>query len=203
MRPEHVANRQEAARSATLSRRSLLCAGALWVGVGAALAQKATDVLAPELAQVLGAQPRLQGSARLRMFGLSIYDAKLWVGQSFDGTRFEAYPLALELTYARSLKGPAIAERSLEEIRRGGVIADADAQRWLAFMTQAFPDVKSGDRLVGLWEPSENRTTFIVNGKRGPVLNDMVFGRRFFGIWLAEHSSQPEMRLTLLGRGGS
>ncbi len=155
----------------------------------------------PEVRQHLGPAARLQGSARLRVFGLSVYTARLWMGAGAEPQRFEAQALALELIYARSLKGPSIAERSIEEMRRGGPLEAADVQRWLAFMVQAFPNVDEGDRLTGTWSPSEGLSSFHVNGGAAKTLRDLAFGPRFFGIWLAPHTSEPAMRLQLLGRG--
>lgn len=153
-----------------------------------------------EARQLLGPSVRLQGAGRLRMLGLSIYDARLWVGEGFDATRFERSMLALELVYARSLSGPRIADRSIDEMARGGPIEAADRARWLAFMTQAFPDVDSGDRITGTWQPQASRTAFHVNSGAAVALVDAAFGSRFFGIWLAPHSSQPAMRQQLLGQ---
>lgn len=168
--------------------------------------------LAPALAQSpvappaevrlhLGQGARLQGSARLRWLGLTIYDARLWVGPAFNPLHFEDTPLALELIYARALKGPLIAERSIDEMRRGGPLPDDEAQRWLAFMTDAFPNIDEGDRLTGAWDPSQARSAFYVNGGTPRALRDPFFGPRFFGIWLAPYSSQPSMRRQLLGLG--
>jgi hypothetical protein len=186
-----------------MQRRPLLAAlGAGLMAPGTAWSQTAPPPLPPvEVRQHLGATTRLHGAARLRMWGLAIYDARLWVGEAFQASRFEAAPLALELIYARSLKGPLIAERSVEEMRRGGPLADAEEQRWLGFMKRAFPDVGQGDRLTGTWDPVTGQSQFHVNGGAPQALRDAGFGARFFGIWLAPHSSQPEMRKQLLGLG--
>ncbi len=186
-----------------MRRRHMLLALAAGLALpGLVQAQSTPGPVPPaEVRQHLGAAARLQGAARLRMFGLAIYEARLWVAEGFEASRFEAKPLALELIYARSLKGPLIAERSVDEMRRGGPLAESDAQRWLAFMKQAFPDVAKGDRLTGIWDPASGQSHFHVNGGAAQALRDAAFGARFFGIWLAPHSSQPEMRNQLLSLG--
>ncbi len=191
------------------ARRQLLAVGAglaLMAVGGGARAQAAQAATSPavslppaEARLMLGPAVRLRGSARLRMLGLSIYEARLWVGDGFEAMRFERQPLALELLYARALKGASIAERSIEEMRRGGAIDEADERRWLAFMKQAFPDVGSGDRITGTWHPEGSRAAFHVNSGEPQVLVDAAFGPRFFGIWLAPHTSQPKLRQQLLG----
>jgi len=148
-------------------------------------------------------QARLRGQGRLRFLGLRVYDARLWVPPDHDPSRpVLAQPLALELVYARRLVGGLIAERSLEEMRRGGPLPDAQAEAWLAFMREAFPDVRDGDRLTGLWWPPA-LTRFALNGQPGARREDAAFGLRFFGIWLAPHTSEPALRRALLGEAAT
>lgn len=184
-----------------LSRRSLVAIGGLSALVPRVFAQDKGVVVPLEVAQTLGAAARLQGEARLRMLGLQIYHSRLWVVPGFEAERYDAWPLVLDLTYARTLRGSAIAERSLEEMRRAGPIASVESQRWLSFMSEVFPDVTAGDRLCGYWNPSRSASSFFFNGAALKTLVDVNFGARFFGIWLAEHTSQPAMRQALLGRG--
>jgi hypothetical protein len=189
------------------TRRRLLRvgAGSTFAAVAAAWlgsedASAAAGGLPDGARRILGAPVRVQGTAKLRMFGLHIYDARLWVGERFEAERPMASTFALELVYGRTLKGQKIAEASLDEMKRGGPLAGDAGQRWLGFMREAFPDVKNGDQIVGVWDPREERTSFFINGAAAPSLRDAAFGERFFGIWLAPHTSQPEMRLRLLGQ---
>lgn len=137
------------------------------------------------------------GTARMRFFGLAIYDAALWVAPGFSANRYAQSPLALQLTYLRSLNGRSIAQRSLEEMRRGGPLAPAQEQRWLAAMQEAFPDVQNGDRITGLHQPGVG-ARFWFNGQPRALVRDPEFSRLFFGIWLAEFSSEPGLRVALL-----
>jgi len=146
----------------------------------------------PELAGL-----HLQSQARMRFFGLAIYDIRLWVRERVDARNWPEQPLALELEYARSLRGAEIAKRSLQEMRRQAEITDAAAQRWLAEMQQSFPDVQAGDRLSGQLLPAQG-AQFFVNGRRGRLIAEPEFARLFFGIWLSERSSEPGLRSTLL-----
>ena len=184
-----------------LSRRSALVAlAALPVVVRA---QAPANAMPAEVAAEM-AGSRMQGAGRLTWFGLSIYDARLWAGERFSATQFEREPLAIELQYARTLQGKQIAERSLVEMQRFGAIAEADATRWLASMTQLFPDVTRGDRLTGVHRPLE-AARFYFNGKLLGEVREADFARRFFGIWLSPQTSEPKLRLALLGnpRAGS
>jgi len=141
---------------------------------------------------------RLQGSGRLRFFGLQVYDARLWVGPSGVGADWSQTPLALELLYLRAVKGQQIAERSLAEMRRQGDIAPEAAERWLAAMKKAFPDVKANDRLTGVLLPGQG-AKFFVNGALRVEVRESEFAKLFFGIWLSPQSSEPALRQALLG----
>lgn len=152
----------------------------------------------PEVTRGLpGGQRR--GSARLRVFGFNVYDATLWVEPGFVADSFDRHPLALTLTYLRDLNGRAIAERSLVEMARAATLSPAQSQAWLAAMQASFPDVRSGDRLTGLHNPARG-ADFWLNGQARPGVADPEFSRLFFGIWLSQATSEPEMRRALLAR---
>jgi hypothetical protein len=144
---------------------------------------------------------RLSGQATLRFFGLQVYHARLWIPPGFQADTLGPQPLVLELEYLRKLKGQAIAERSIEEMRRAGPFTDEQAARWQAEMTRLFPDVKAGDRITGIHRPGEG-AAFLYNDQPVGLIADPVFSRLFFGIWLAPTTSEPAMRETLLGRAG-
>ncbi len=187
------------------SRRTALALALLWSGLPATAhaRARAAALVPPEVrSDVPGA--RLFGSGRLTFFLFHVYDARLWVGPQFDAQRFEQAPLALELEYGRSLDGEQIAERSLEEMRRGGAIAPEQTARWLAAMKQAFPDVVEGDRITGVQVPGV-ATRIFVNGKLTAEIRDAEFTRLFFGIWLSTRTSEPRLREALLAgpRSGS
>ena len=157
-------------------------------------------------AEVLRELPdaRLYGSGRLRRYFFHVYDARLWTQPSFEIARFSQLPLALELQYGRELLGALIAERSLEEMRRGAEITPAQQRAWLTAMQRCFPDVGEGDRMTGLQLPG-TAARFFVNGAFVGEVRDAEFTRLFFGIWLAPTTSEPELRAALLAgaRGGS
>ena len=189
------------------TRRRLLQGAALALLPGVHGAVRANTPAAP-LRGDMGAAPpevlselpgaRLLGSGRLRFMGLRIYDARLWSPRAIGTGDWAAAPLALELEYARSLNGRAIAERSLDEMRRQGDITPEDGRRWVAEMSRLFPDVKEGDRITGLQRPGEATRVFH-NGVLRGELRDPVFTRLFFGIWFSDRTSEPDLRAELLG----
>nr|WP_295774157.1 chalcone isomerase family protein [Rhodoferax sp.] len=184
-----------------LNRRTLIHAsaasslGALGLGTPAMVgAQVPPPEIATELSGALWA-----GTGRMRYFTFNVYDATLWVAPGFSAKQYAQSAFALDLSYLRSLDGHAIAQRSLVEMRRGATLTPAQEQRWLADMQQAFPDVKAGDHITGLHQPGVG-ARFWFNGAARAQVADPEFSRLFFGIWLAETTSEPRLRTALLAK---
>ena len=150
-------------------------------------------------AELLADWPTLQsaGTTRLKFFGLSVYDARLFTSPGFQLANYPDHTLALELTYLRTLYGKAIAERSIAEMRRAKEFPAAQEARWLADMQSAFPDVKAQDRITGVLLPGRG-ARFFFNGQLRATLTDPLFAKLFFGIWLADWTSEPKLRAELL-----
>lgn len=145
----------------------------------------------------------LAGEGALRWLGLRIYDARLWVGQhGIDPGRLDASPFALELRYARSLSGAAIAERSAAEIARLGMASEAQRADWLARMNVLFPDVRAGDRIAGIFDPASG-TRFYLNDRPLGEVAGPDFARAFFSIWLDRRTAAPALRDALLGNAAA
>ena len=140
---------------------------------------------------------RVVGRGRFRALGFHVYDAVLRAGHAFVAPSYEAHDLELELTYARALRGSAIAERSITEMRRVGSFGDAEADRWLRWMSRVLPDVQAGDRLTGQYSPRSG-IRFLHNGQDIGSNDDVAFARLFVGIWLSPRTSAPELRRQLL-----
>ena len=166
--------------------------------VFSALSVSAKSVLPANVkAEIPGAQ--LSGTGKLTFFGLSIYEAHLWVSSDFKATDFENHAFALELQYLRNFAGEAIAKRSIEEMQRIEPLPEKQAQQWLSVLKAAIPDIKKGDHLVGEHQPNVG-VVFWHNGKRSGEIKDAEFSRQFFAIWLSPKTPEPKLRMALLGK---
>lgn len=134
------------------------------------------------------------GNGTMRFFGLRIYDATLW---SPGGVWSASQPYALELVYARSFDGSAIAQRSIEEMRAQHPWPAATLARWEKAMRALFPDVEKGDRLIGVRTPGAGVTFYSGTRKLGQI-RDEAFADAFFGIWLSPATRAPDLRAQLL-----
>jgi len=140
---------------------------------------------------------RMAGQGTLRFLGFDIYRARLWVQPGFDADNYGAHPLALELTYQRNFTAEAIAKRSIEEMRRVGSFSAQQATRWQQLLQEALPDVKPGDRLLGVYQPGGG-AVFHMGGRVVGDVPDAEFARLFFGIWLSPQTSEPGLRAELI-----
>ena len=139
----------------------------------------------------------LAGQGTMRFFGLEVYQARLWVSPGFAPERYADQPLALALTYQRNFTAEAIAKRSIEEMRRVGSFTPQQATRWQQALQAALPDVKPGDRLLGLYQPGAG-AVFKMGGRVVGEVADAEFSRLFFGIWLSPQTSEPGLRQELI-----
>lgn len=160
---------------------------------------------------------QLKGSGQLKFFGLTVYEAQLWADSGFSADQWSnqdqaaqglTQNFALTLLYHRRLEGRLIAELSLSEMRKHAaynntMIDPAKAQRWLQDMVKAFPNVKAGDRLTGVYRAGHGHGAstchFYYNAQPTAVIEDAQFARLFFGIWLHEKTTDPALRKQLLG----
>lgn len=156
----------------------------------------------PRLPQEVNAELaslQLAGSGKLSFFGLEVYESSLWTTPSFKGLAFENHSFALELHYLRNFTAIDIAKRSIEEMQRIEPVHEQKVALWVKTLSEAFPNVKKGDRIVGVHKPGFG-VTFWHNGKRSGEIRDADFSRQFFGIWLSPKTSEPKLRQALLGK---
>jgi Chalcone isomerase-like len=145
---------------------------------------------------VNSAHPGLKplGDGHLRVLLFDVYDATLYV----SGDKWSQDQLfALDLRYLRTLNGKDIAERSITEMKGQGFNDPAVLKRWGEEMARIFPDIKAGDRIVGVSIPGGGARFYNDQKLLGSV-SDPEFSKAFFAIWLSERTSEPSLRRKLL-----
>lgn len=139
---------------------------------------------------------RLLGKGEMRWFGLHLYDATLWSsGQSWSPRQ----TYALDIEYAREISGKRIVDSSITEMRRLGVEDEDKLERWAEALARIFPDVKKGDRIVGVHRPGKG-VSFYHQGEPTGSIEDTEFAETFFAIWLDPRTREPALRKALLGQ---
>lgn len=149
-------------------------------------------------AQLLREAPdlRLLGQGEMRWFGLHLYDASLWSSADPWSPR---HTYALSIEYARVIPGKRLVESSIAEMRRLGVRDEVKLARWESVLNGVFPDVKKGDRIVGVHLPGKG-ATFYHQGRITGSIDDAEFAETFFAIWLDPRTREPSLRKALLGQ---
>ena len=163
----------------------------------AAPANATIMVPAPVADNVPGAQTVGHGTGTYMM--MDVYDAVLYAP---DGRWMPGKPLALSLTYRMDLKGKAIADRSISEIRAQGFTDQLRLDDWRKQMTTIFPDVKKGTNLTGV-RTTTGETEFFENGAFIGRVADKDFGDKFFDIWLGQNTTDTNLRKQLVSTGGT
>ena len=135
------------------------------------------------------------GEGRLTYMLWDVYDAKLYAPK---GNWRADRPFALQLSYLRALKGKKIADRSIEEMRGQGLTDEIKLATWHGQMRTIFPDVDAGVSLTGVYT-EDGATIFYRDSIEIGRMTDPAFSKAFFGIWLNEATSAPNLRGKLLG----
>ena len=141
--------------------------------------------------------PRAQkvGQGRLTYLLWDVYDATLYAP---GGAWQKDQPFALQLSYLRDITGKKIADRSVEEMRNQALADEVQLATWHAQMSNIFPDVGEGISLTGVYT-KDGVTVFYRDNNEIGRIEDPEFSRAFFGIWLNEATSAPDLRRKLLG----
>ena len=182
-----------------------LMVGVLFLAIGGASANSP-----PPPASIPGLQPLpadlysldlglvFRAQSRFSFWGFDVYDASLWTAPDFNPDVGENQTLALELRYLRDFSNHDIAKRTVQEMRGLASLGHTQEQAWLKEMRRVFPNVRKGDRLLGVHRVGQS-AVFWHNGKPAGEIADAEFARLFFGIWLSPKTSAPALRQALIG----
>jgi len=146
-----------------------------------------------ELAPYIKAE-KPYGDGSYRWMLLTAYEAALWSDAphwSMDST------FALSLKYNMHFTSERIVSRSMDEMNQISPLSEAQKKDYSAQLAGVMPSVEKGDVITALRLPGKG-AVFFYNGKRTGQITDIAFADRFFGIWLSEKTSAPDLRTALL-----
>ncbi|MCZ4336626.1 chalcone isomerase family protein [Shewanella colwelliana] len=136
------------------------------------------------------------GEGEMTYLFWTLYRAELFVSNS-DTASFDAGDRALRIEYFKDIDKHALIEATAEQWQHLGYQA-TDIQRWMAPLTQIWPDVAPGDVLT-LVVADNGLSHFYFGDNLLGVIEQPDFGEAFLSIWLSEKTSEPELRRQLLG----
>jgi hypothetical protein len=140
---------------------------------------------------------RVGGKGTLTRTALRVYEALLY------STGSDFYPhgrFALELRYLRELSAQAIVSASEDEILRLASPSPEAFSKWMHALSSLIPDVKQGDRILGIFD-SEVGVSFYFNDVFCGEVHSPAFARAYASIWLDERTKSPGLRAALLACG--
>ncbi|MDE1901788.1 MAG: chalcone isomerase family protein [Alphaproteobacteria bacterium] len=135
------------------------------------------------------------GHGELNYIFWDIYDATLYAPR---GKWNPDKSFALSIEYHCDIDGKEIADRAIAEMRNQGFSNEIKLATWDGQMKSIFPDVKNGTVLSAIYIPGK-QTVFYDGDKVIGAIKGDDFGKLFFGIWLSEKTSEPDLRRALLG----
>lgn len=143
------------------------------------------------------------GQAEMRWFSLRVYRAELWADTAqWQGTApLDSGPFALQIRYALPVSRDQLVSTSIDEIRRLRP-GETRLNDWENAMRRVFVDVRSGDEITGVYYPGNGARFYLGNRSLGDI-NDPLFARAFFAIWLDPRTREPDIRRKLLAQDGA
>ena len=138
----------------------------------------------------------LIGEGTLKVFVWDLYHLKLF--SEIDSFSWQN-KFILEFDYKRELKKDKVIEASLKEMRRQKGVAEKQINAWKTHLEQGINSVREGTKAAVEWAPG-GQITFYYEGKAPVIINDKLFAKSFFNIWLGQETSEPELRSALLGK---
>ena len=139
-------------------------------------------------------QAQRVGEGVFKRLGWSVYTASLWAP---EGVYASGKPFALSLTYEFDIARSRIVDASMDEMARLGAPL-ADRPQWRAALESVLRDVTKGQSLAGAYVPGQGALFYLDDMPTGHM--DEELARYFFGIWLDPRTSEPALRVALLGR---
>jgi hypothetical protein len=139
---------------------------------------------------------KLVGEGRLKVLFWSVYDSSLYTadGAYNSGQR----PLRLDIKYLLNIDADDLVARTRQEWKFQN-LTHPRQQQWLDRLQALWPDINAGD-VLSLQIDERQHSSFFLNGESLGRLEDKDFSRQFLAIWLGQGTSQPDLRLELIGQ---
>jgi hypothetical protein len=137
-----------------------------------------------------------QGEGEMTYLFWTLYRAEYFSGSPSDTGGDPTK--ALRITYNKPISRQALLDATHEQWSKLGY-ADSQVSGWLASLSVIWPDVEPGDQLIVLVTTGGTSEFYLSDEMIGSIADDK-FGDAFLSIWLSERTSQPALRLQLLGK---
>lgn len=136
---------------------------------------------------------KLVGSASMKWLWFELYQAQVLTP---TGTyTANQWPLAINLTYQRSLTAEQLLDATIDEWQRQDIEYRPE---WVSKLRSIWPNIKPQDQLI-LFVDKANISHFFFNNEFIGSLSDTLFASAFSAIWLSNNTLKPALRNQLIG----
>jgi hypothetical protein len=137
------------------------------------------------------------GSSLFTYFIWDIYQSKLLTTSAQYPVQYISDSVLYEIKYFKPISATKLVEKTAEQWQHLGYSATR-YEGYLSTLKIMWPDIKPNDTLTLVIK--NQKSAFYYNKKLIGVIASKDFGVMFLDIWLSENTSEPELRLALLGR---
>ncbi len=139
---------------------------------------------------------QLVGSATLTFLFWDIYRSTLYTTSGRYPSVDNKDSLVFKIEYLRDVEKSELIEQTIAQWQHIG-LAQQQFNGYISQLENIWPNIKKGDTLALLINDSANN--FYLNNRAIGGIDDSTFGQLFIDIWLSKKTSQPKLRLQLIG----
>jgi hypothetical protein len=161
------------------------------------------NVLATEVSQpntldgVLKEHDYIQvGETTFSILFWDLYNSKLQTTSGKYPIQSENDQLLYNINYLADISGKDLIERTVEQWQHLGINPEI-YQAYLPVLEKIWPDIEAGDTLS--LHVNNNKSFFYYNNELIGEVGQQEFSQLFLDIWLSANTSEPKLRLELLG----
>jgi hypothetical protein len=125
-----------------------------------------------------------------------LYKSKLLTTTGTYPIKTDKDKLLYQIKYLTDISSKDLVNRTVEQWQHLGVAPELYAA-YLPILNKIWPDIEEGDSL-SLYV-NNNKSVFYFNNNLIGEINQPEFSQLFLDIWLSEKTSEPNLRLELLG----
>lgn len=137
---------------------------------------------------------KMVGSYCFNVFGLKIYHIELLSANgSFDYNQ----PLALSITYHKNFSAKQLIDKTLSEMQKVNNLSKQQIADYNQILRKHFVDVAKNDNKTAIFLPSVGMQ-LLLNNRQVAQINNPIFAKNFFDIWLSPKASYQDMQKALI-----
>jgi hypothetical protein len=149
------------------------------------------------LENIIQEQPYIPiGETTFSILFWDVYTSKLLTTTGNYPIQTDKDKLLYQINYLTNISGKDLVNSTVEQWQYLGIEPELYAA-YLPILHKIWPDIEEGDSL-SLYV-NNNKSVFYFNNNLIGEINQPEFSQLFLDIWLSEKTSEPKLRLELLG----